>query len=61
MIKNKNYILSKNDFYLINEFLQKSNDIDIKEVNKIIENLIEYLRGNDCNQIEIDSIDLLNL
>tara|TARA_A100001035_G_scaffold166101_1_gene131570 strand:+ start:4602 stop:5768 length:1167 start_codon:yes stop_codon:yes gene_type:complete len=61
MIKNKDYILSKNDFYLINEFLQKSNDIDIKEVNKIIENLIEYLRNNDYTQIEIDSIDLLNL
>lgn len=60
-LKNNNYVLSKNDFYIINEAIQKSNYLDIKEVNRIIEDLIAYLKRNESSQIDINSIDLFNL
>ena len=60
-LKYKNYVLSKNEFYLINEILQKYKYIDIKDVHKIIQNLIYYLKNNKSAQIDIDSIDLFNL
>ena len=60
-LKNNNYVLSKNDFYIINEVIQKNKCLDIKEVNRIIEDLIEYLKKNESIQIDINSIDLFNL
>ena len=60
-LKNKNYTLSKKEFYLVSEALQKNESFEIKEVKQIIANLIQYLKNNEPIEIDINSIDLLNL
>ena len=44
-LKNNNYVLSKNDFYLINEAIQKYKNTENKKLKKIVEYFIQYLKN----------------